>query len=129
MENFPGFTTLGIVDEVQKMMTELRCKPEHFQGRIISMSMCNDIYCGKQGNRKLSMLEDSCEDIGRFWCLDPRRNGFSKNIEKGQFFIAFGDDTLDTLMGSYREKTLLRSAESTHERWIRGTRRSVQSWR
>ena len=23
----------------------------------------------------LSMLENSRKDIGRFWCLDPRRNG------------------------------------------------------
>ena len=23
----------------------------------------------------LSMLEDSRNDVGRFWCLDPRRNG------------------------------------------------------
>ena len=37
-KNFPGFTTLQILDEIQKMMTELKCEPEHFQGRIIFMS-------------------------------------------------------------------------------------------
>ena len=26
--DFPGFTTLGILDEIQKMMAELRCEPE-----------------------------------------------------------------------------------------------------
>ena len=36
--NFSGFTTLGILDETQKVMTELKCEPEHFQGRIIFMS-------------------------------------------------------------------------------------------
>ena len=36
---FSGFTTLGILDEIQKMMTELMCEPEHFRGRIIFMSM------------------------------------------------------------------------------------------
>ena len=35
---FLGFTTLGILDEIQKMMTELMCEPEHFQARIIFMS-------------------------------------------------------------------------------------------
>ena len=25
---FPGFTTLGILDEIQKLMTELQCEPE-----------------------------------------------------------------------------------------------------
>ena len=39
--NFPGFTTLGVLDEIQKMMTESKCEP--FQGRNIFMSMYNDI--------------------------------------------------------------------------------------
>ena len=41
--NFPGFTTLKILDEIQKMMTELQCEPEQLKGRIIFMSMYNDI--------------------------------------------------------------------------------------
>ena len=49
---FTGFTTLGILDETQKMMTELKCEPEHFQGRIIFMSMYNDIDLGKRGNKE-----------------------------------------------------------------------------
>ena len=36
-------TTLGILDEVQKMMTESKCEPEQFKRRIIVMSMYNDI--------------------------------------------------------------------------------------
>ena len=28
---FPGLTTLGILDEIQKMMAELRCDSEQFQ--------------------------------------------------------------------------------------------------
>ena len=28
---FPGFTTLGIVDEIQKTMTESKCEPEQFK--------------------------------------------------------------------------------------------------
>ena len=47
--------------------------------------------------------------------------GFSKNIEKGQFFIRLDDDQLDSLKGSCREYTLPRSDESHHVRgWIRG---------
>ena len=33
-KNFQGFTTLGILDEIQKMMTESKCEPEQFKGRI-----------------------------------------------------------------------------------------------
>ena len=41
-KNFPGFTTWGILEDIQKMMTELQCEPEQFKGRIIFMSMYND---------------------------------------------------------------------------------------
>ena len=50
--------------------------------------------------------------------------GFSKNIEKGQFFITLDDDALDDMKGSCGEYTLLRSEESSHVRgWIRGNRK------
>ena len=47
-DNVPGFTTLQILAEIQKMMTELKCELEHFKGRIIFMSMNNDIDWGQQ---------------------------------------------------------------------------------
>ena len=43
VENFPGFTTLQILAEIQKMMTEMRCEREQLQRRIIFMSMKKDI--------------------------------------------------------------------------------------
>ena len=44
LENFPGSTTLGILDEIQKtMISELKCDLEQFKGRVIFMSMYNDI--------------------------------------------------------------------------------------
>ena len=42
-KNFPGFTASGILVEIQKMMAEIKFEPEHFPGRIIFMSMYNDI--------------------------------------------------------------------------------------
>ena len=39
---FPGFTTLELVREVQKFISKMG-EPEQFQGRIIFMSMFNDI--------------------------------------------------------------------------------------
>ena len=47
---FPGFTTLGILEEIQKIMTEIPCEAEHFTDRIIFMSMYNDIVWREQGN-------------------------------------------------------------------------------
>ena len=51
--NFPGFTTLQILAEIQKLMTESMCELEQIQGRIILMSMCNDIVWGEEGNNEL----------------------------------------------------------------------------
>ena len=52
MVNFPGFTTLQILAEIQKIMTGTKCGPEQFQRRIIFMSMHNDIDWGQKGNRE-----------------------------------------------------------------------------
>ena len=51
-KNFPGFTSLQILAEIQTRMSEIKCEPEHFQGRIIFMSMYNDIVWGEKGNRE-----------------------------------------------------------------------------
>ena len=39
---FPGFTTLQLVQEIQKLMNKVS-EPEPFQGRLLFMSMFNDI--------------------------------------------------------------------------------------
>ena len=40
---FPEFTALQILAEIQNMMNEIECEPGQFPGRIIFMSMYNDI--------------------------------------------------------------------------------------
>ena len=40
---FPGFTTLQLCNKVQEFMSKMSDKPEDFKGRIIFMSMFNDI--------------------------------------------------------------------------------------
>ena len=48
------------------------------------------------------------------------RAGVSMKIEKGQFFITLGDDTLDSMKGSCREFSSLRNDESSYVKgWIR----------
>ena len=47
-QNFPRFTTVGILEEIQNMMIcELQCETEQFKGRIIFMSMYRDINWSK----------------------------------------------------------------------------------
>ena len=52
-EIFQGFTTVAIFNQIQQMMGELQCKPENFTGRIIFMSMFNDIVWDAKGNDEL----------------------------------------------------------------------------
>ena len=52
-KKFPGFTTVQILAEIQNMMTEIKCEPEQFQGRIVFMSMYNDTVWREKGNKEL----------------------------------------------------------------------------
>ena len=44
---FLGFTTFGLLEQIQKFMKDRQCEPEQFDGRIIFMSMFNDIVWGE----------------------------------------------------------------------------------
>ena len=76
------FPTLGILEEIQKIMTELQCEPEQFTDRIILMYMHNDIVWTEQGNTEKCekkqeqlriMLADSRAVVGHSWDLDQKR--------------------------------------------------------
>ena len=49
---FPGFTTLQLCNKVQELLSRLSVTPEKFTGRIIFMSMFNDISWGSKDNKK-----------------------------------------------------------------------------
>ena len=48
---FPGFTTLQLCGKINDLLSDLGQKPETFTGRIIFMSMFNDISCDRKGNK------------------------------------------------------------------------------
>ena len=45
---FPGFTTLQLCGKVSDLLSDLGETPETFTGRILFMSMFNDISCDKR---------------------------------------------------------------------------------
>ena len=47
---FPGFTTLQLCGKVADLLSDLGETPEAFTGRILFMSMFNDISCDKKDN-------------------------------------------------------------------------------
>ena len=49
---FPGFTTLQLCDKINDLLSDLGQTPETFTGRIVFMSMFNDISCDRKGNKE-----------------------------------------------------------------------------
>ena len=49
---FPGFTTLQLYGKVTDLLSRLGETPETFSGRILFMSMFNDISCDKKDNEE-----------------------------------------------------------------------------
>ena len=47
---FPGFTTLQLCGEVNDLLSDLGEAPETFTGRILFMSMFNDISFDRKDN-------------------------------------------------------------------------------
>ena len=64
---FPGFTTLKLVREVQELLSRLIVEPEIFTGRIIFMSMFNDISWRCQD------IEQECELSANLVSIYARR--------------------------------------------------------
>ena len=59
MEYFQGFNTLQLSGEVKRFLLKLDETPENFTGRIICMSMFNDISCGSKDNGKEWQMPNS----------------------------------------------------------------------
>ena len=49
---FPGFTTLQLCDQINNLLSSLGQTPEAFTGRILFMSMFNDISCEGKDNKQ-----------------------------------------------------------------------------
>ena len=73
-KTFPGLTSMGILKEIQQMMRELQCEPENFTGRIIFMSMFNDIVWDYKGNNE--MCENNSKTIQKYARRFPRGHLF-----------------------------------------------------
>ena len=48
---FPGFTTLQLFGKINDLLSDLGQTPETFTGRILFMSMFNDISCDRKDNK------------------------------------------------------------------------------
>ena len=69
---FPGFTSLQLCDKISDLLSSLGQSPETFTGRILFMSMFNDISCEKKGNK------EECLKYAEFVATFARRFGIGQ---------------------------------------------------
>ena len=107
---FPGFNTLQLSQEVQELLSKMSDQPKEFTGRIIFMSMFNDISWGSEDNKM------ECESNAHLISLFARRFGAGQwsflgpGSEKKWYSIS--QDSLQGIFGKIAERMLLEFAES-----------------
>ena len=69
---FPGFATLQLCDKINDLLSDWGQTPETFTGRILFMSMFNDISCDRKGNK------DECLENARVVKVLARRFGIGQ---------------------------------------------------
>ena len=107
---FTGFNTLQLSQEVKELLLRLNETPENFTGRIIFMSMFNDISCGSKDNEKECLANAKLVSL------------YATRIGKGQWsFIGPGsekkwycisEDSPQGVWDNMVERMLLEFAES-----------------
>ena len=109
---FPGFTSLQLCGKVNDLLSDLGETPETLTGRILLMSMFNDISCDRKGNK-----EECLANAGVVKVL-ARRFGVGE-----WSFIGPGSENKwcsaeekksTTSLGSYCGRNALEFAESGH---------------
>ena len=109
---FPGFTTLQLYGEVTDLLSKLGETPETFTGRILFMSMFNDISCDKKDNEEKRLTNAEVVSvlakkfgIGQWSFIGP---GSEKK------WYSMEEDSPQGIWDHIAEKMLLEFAESGH---------------
>ena len=109
---FPGFNTLQLFHKVQELLLRLNETPENFTGRIIFMSMFNDISWGSRDNEK------ECDSNTQLVSL------FARKVRAGQWSFlgpssekkwhSISEDSPQGEWDKMAEKMMVTLAESGH---------------
>ena len=102
---FPGFTTLQLCIKVQEFMSKMSDQSEEFTGRIIFMSMFNDISWGSQDNEQECELSAnpvsiSAKRFSPFLGLGSEKKWYSTHDSKPQ---GKWDRFAESMMIKFRE--------------------------
>ena len=107
---FPGFNTLQLSEAVKRLLFRSDETPKNFTGRILFMSMFNDISCGTKDN------ETECLANAKLVSLYARRFGkgqwsfLGPGSEKKWYCIS--EDSPQGIWDRIAERMLLEFAES-----------------
>ena len=107
---FQGFNTLQLSGEVKRFLLKLDETPENFTGRIIFMTMFNDISCGSKDNA------EECLANAKLVSLYARRFGkgqwsfIGPGSEKKWYCIS--EDSPQGVWDNIAERMLVEFAES-----------------
>ena len=108
---FPGFTTLQLCGKVTDLLSRLGETPETFTGRILFMSMFNDISCYGKGN------EEECVANAKVVSIVAKKFGIGQwsSIGPGseKKWYSMKEDSPQGIWDHIAEKMLLEFAEST----------------
>ena len=110
---FPGFTTMGILNQVSQMMGKLQCEPENFTGRIIFVSIFNDIVSDPEENGNDEMCEHNSKTIKRYARRFPRGHWSFLGPRSEKWYGTY-DCGPDGSWDRMAEKMLLNFAGSGH---------------
>ena len=109
---FAGFSTLQLSEEVKRLLFRLQETPENSTGRIIFMSMFNDISCGSKDNATECLANAK------------RVSLYSRRFGKGQWSVigpgsekkwySISEDSLQGIWDEIAEKMTLEFGESGH---------------
>ena len=107
---FPGFTTLQLCGKVTDLLSRLGETPETFQGRILFMSMFNDISCDKKDN------EEECLANAKVVSILARKSGIGQWSFIGpgseKKWYSMEENSPQGIWDHIAEKMLLEFAES-----------------
>ena len=101
---FPGFNTLQLCGKVTDLLSRLGETPQNFIGRILFMSMFNDISCGTKDNERECLANPKVVSIGQWSFIGP-------SSEKKWYSME--EDSPQGIWDFIAEKMLLEFAEST----------------
>ena len=107
---FTGFTMLQLCDKISDLLSHVGQTPESFTGRILFMSMFNDIFCEGKDNKQQCLKNANYVKTfaGRFGI------GQWSFIGPGSEKVVFSENSPQGAWDNISEQMLLEFAESRH---------------